>query len=343
MQIAYEVLRLLSDGKFHSGTTLALNLKVSRSSIWKGISYLRKLEVDIQAVSGRGYRWGNPSELLNKKEIIAALAPGAQSLFPRIDVLNVITSTNDYLIQRLPSLSSGTVCTTEAQTAGKGRMGRSWRSPFGTNIYLSVYWRFPCKLHELSGLSLVVGIAILESLKKMTPLPADLGIKWPNDIWYKGSKLCGILLESIGNTSALHQPFTEMVIGVGMNINMVKRDINNYQANADVTFRQEVRTGALTDLSQILGFTPSRNQIIGNMLNSLANAFERFQRRGFADFAQEWARYDLLTGKTVTLSSEHQAQVGVAQGVNERGELCVKIGPTLKAIRYGDISVRPEE
>jgi len=104
-----------------------------------------------------------------------------------------------------------------------------------------------------------------------------------------------------------------------------------------------VRTGALTDLSQILGFTPSRNQIIGNMLNSLANAFERFQRRGFADFAQEWARYDLLTGKTVTLSSEHQAQVGVAQGVNERGELCVKIGPTLKAIRYGDISVRPEE
>lgn len=327
MQIAYEVLRILSDGKFHSGTILAQSLKVSRSSIWKGISYLRKLEVDIQAVSGRGYRWVSPSELLSKKEIMAKLTQEAHAFFSRIDVLNVITSTNDYLIQRLPTISCGTVCTTEAQTAGKGRMGRTWRSPFGTNIYLSLYWRFPCKLHELSGLSLVVGLAILESLKEIAPIPAELGIKWPNDIWYKGAKLCGILIESIGKTTGAQPPYTDVVIGIGMNVNMMAKDASN----------------VMIDLRRIFGFIPSRNHVIASMLNALACALNRFQQRGFIDFTKEWAQYDLLAGKIVTLSSEHQAQTGVAQGVNERGELCVKVGSTLKAVRYGDISVRPED
>jgi BirA family biotin operon repressor/biotin-[acetyl-CoA-carboxylase] ligase len=329
MQVAYETLRFLSDGKFHSGTSLAEQLKVSRSSIWKGIAYLRQLELPIQAVSGRGYRWANPFELLNKQQILSGFTSYAKDNLPRIDVVNVVTSTNDYLIQRLAhDIPSGTVCIAEAQTAGKGRMGRVWRSPYGANIYCSLYWRFPCKLHDLSGLSLVSGLAVLSALKQMCPLPPELGIKWPNDIWYKDAKLCGILLESIGSSSSQAPVYTDVVIGIGMNVNMMTND--NIHS-------------AWTNLCKVLGRDFSRNDLISALLNSIVDMFELFQQHGFAAFTSLWSHYDLLMGKNIELSSSQQKQSGVAQGVNERGELCVRLGNNLKAIRYGEVSVRPEE
>lgn len=328
MQVAYEALRLLSDGKFHSGTSLAQQLKVSRSSIWKGIAYLRELEVPIQAVSGRGYRWPSPFELLNKNDIVSKLSHKVKQSLTRIDVVNVIASTNDYLIQRLAhDIPSGSVCIAEAQTAGKGRMGRTWRSPFGANIYLSVYWRFASKIYDLSGLSLVSGLAVLSALHEFGTLPKGLGIKWPNDIWHHEAKLCGILIESMSNQVNLQQTYTDVVIGIGMNLNMPNND---------------KLLCTWTDLKAVLGFVPSRNHLISNMLNSLIPMLERFQEQGFPAFSKLWTHYDLLMGKKVELLCAKHKQVGIAAGVNERGELCVKMGDTLKAVRYGEVSVRPE-
>jgi BirA family biotin operon repressor/biotin-[acetyl-CoA-carboxylase] ligase len=327
MQVGYEALKILSDGKFHSGTALAQALKVSRSSIWKGIAYLRELGVAIDAVSGRGYRWSVPMELLNKKSILALLSPQAQSLLPQMDVVNVVTSTNDYLHQRLGfGIPSGSVCIAEAQTAGKGRMGKRWQSPFGTNIYFSFYWRFPCKVNELSGLSLVIGLAIIEALKQLAPLPQGLGVKWPNDIWFNEAKLCGILLETAtSNAKSQTSSYTDVVIGIGLNVNMSK---------------EQEAPAVWTDLNQVFGFIPSRNRVIANILNVLILMLKQFQDDGFSSFIPLWEKYDLLIGKEIQLTSMQSTQAGVAQGVNERGELCVQIGSILKAIRYGDVSVR---
>jgi BirA family biotin operon repressor/biotin-[acetyl-CoA-carboxylase] ligase len=328
MQIAYEVLRQLNDGKFHSGTLLAQQLKVSRSSIWKAVTFLRALEVPIQAVTSKGYRWVQPLELLNRDKIFEYLDATLQPI-SRIDVVNVIPSTNDYLMQRLShGMQSPTVCTAEGQTAGRGRMGREWRSPLGANIYFSLYWRFAHKIQELSGLSLVVGLAALEALQRCAPLPAGVGIKWPNDIWYQGEKLAGILIESAGTKSGDNQAaFTDVVIGIGINVNMisVKKGIAPW-----------------TDLHSIWGFLPSRNQLIGYLLNSLIAKLSQFEREGFPIFIPEWTQYDLLAGKKVDLSIGNTHQEGTAQGVNDRGELTVRVGNTLKAIRYGEISVKPD-
>jgi len=326
MQVAYDVLRLLSDGKFHSGTMLSLSLKISRSSIWKGIHFLRQLGIPIQAVPGRGYRWFEPFELLSQHTILSLLTPHAQQALPRVDVVNVVSSTNDYLLSRLShGIPSGSVCVAEGQTQGRGRMGKSWRSPFGSNIYLSLYWRFASRLHELSGLSLVIGLAILAALKDLGPLPCGVGIKWPNDIWYFDAKLCGILVESISPSA--HPNATDVVLGIGLNLNMPSTA--SFAAN-------------WTDLKQILGEAPSRHAVIATLLNKLVEYLSRFQAKGFADFASEWALYDLLLDKPVSLSAAHSEQHGIAKGVNERGELCVKIGETLKAVRYGEVSVRPK-
>ncbi|MCS5710250.1 bifunctional biotin--[acetyl-CoA-carboxylase] ligase/biotin operon repressor BirA [Candidatus Berkiella aquae] len=329
MQVAYDVLRLLIDGKFHSGTSLANELKVSRSSIWKGIHFLRQLEVNIQAVSGRGYRWCQPFELLNQQAIQAGLSLAAKQAYNRIDVVNVLSSTNDYLIQRLPhGLPNGTVCVAEAQTAGRGRMGKTWRSPFGANVYLSFYWRFPNRLHELSGLSLVLGLAIIEALKAIAPLPEGIGIKWPNDVWYHQAKLCGILIESCNQQTQQQSASTDVVVGIGMNLNMPE------QMKLESTW---------TDLKQVLGYIPGRNDLIAALLNSITEYIALFQLYGFAHFTSKWREYDLLLEQSVQLSTAYAQQCGIAQGVNERGELLVKIGESLKAIRYGDVSVKPNK
>ncbi|HRE32959.1 MAG TPA: biotin--[acetyl-CoA-carboxylase] ligase [Candidatus Berkiella sp.] len=329
MQVAYDVLRLLKDSKFHSGTSLANELKVSRSSIWKGIHFLRQLEVNIQAVPGRGYRWYQPFELLNQQDIQAGLSLTAKQAFSRIDVVNVLSSTNDYLIQRIPhGLANGTVCVAEAQTAGRGRMGKTWRSPFGASIYLSFYWRFPSRLHELSGLSLVLGLAIIDALKAIAPLPTGVGIKWPNDVWCHQSKLCGILLESCHQQTQQQTVSTDVVVGIGMNLNMPEL------MKLESTW---------TDLKQVLGYVPGRNDLIAALLNSIAEYIVLFQVHGFVHFMAKWRENDLLLEQPVQFSTACAQQCGIAQGVNERGELLIKIDGNLKAVRYGDVSVRPDK
>ena len=326
MQIAFDLLRILTDGKFHSGTLLAQQLKVSRSSIWKGVNYLRKLEVPIQAVTSRGYRWMDPPELLNKETILAHLDPLTACELPRLDVVNVIPSTNDYLTQRLPhGIPRGTLCIAEAQTAGKGRMGKTWMSPLGANIYLSLYWKFSNKRHDLSSLSLVVGLAVLKALAQIAPLPESVGIKWPNDIWDHTHKLSGILIETANNHN--NSQVLDVIIGIGLNVQMP----DSYHDPL-----------IWTDLKRMWGFTPSRNALVVGLLNAMVPMLHQFEREGFQPFADLWAKFDLLLGKPVQLTTPHQQQVGIAEGINERGELCVRMGDTLKAIRYGEISVRPE-
>ena len=317
MQNAFEILHLLSDGKFHSGECLAKQLKISRSSVWKAINYLRNLDVTLHAVKSRGYCWVGPIELLNKEKILSFLNPLSVQALSRLDVLNVTASTNDYLLTRIShGLQSGAVCIAEGQTAGRGRQGKSWSSPVGANIYLSFYWRFPGKLNALSGLSLVVALAVLESLSQVGALPADLGIKWPNDIWYQDKKLCGILIETVGS---------DVIIGIGLNLQL-PRPLSQDR----------------TDLKSAFNALPSRNNLIAYLLNELFLNIKQFEQEGFTAFAQQWMRHDLLANKRVQVSDTHSTELGIAQGVNDRGELLVRIGENLKAIRYGDVSIRPD-
>jgi BirA family biotin operon repressor/biotin-[acetyl-CoA-carboxylase] ligase len=175
---------------------------------------------------------------------------------------------------------------------------------------------------------LVGGLAILAALEQIAPMPLGLGIKWPNDVWYGENKLCGILVESLGShTQTASTPYTDVVIGIGMNLKMPE---------------QTKLTAAWTDLQHMLGFTPSRNALIAKMLNALVEKLSLFQTHGFSYFSANWQQYDLLMGKSVELLNANTTQSGIAQGVNEKGELCVKVGGLLKAVRYGDVSVKPE-
>jgi BirA family transcriptional regulator, biotin operon repressor / biotin---[acetyl-CoA-carboxylase] ligase len=260
------------------------------------------------------------AELLDKEAILRGLSPLTEQKIPQIDIFPIIGSTNDYLLSCIPQgLAHGTVCIAESQTAGRGRQGKTWHSPMGANIYLSLYWHFSSPFQALSGLSLVVAIALLEALKVIAPLPKEMGIKWPNDIWFKEAKLAGILLEARG------KDLNQVVIGIGLNVDLSDSITLNW-----------------VDLKQAFNLPISRQQIVVSLLEQLITNLEKFEREGFSPFQSLWQQYDLLAGKNVFLSTPTGKEEGRVKGINDRGELLVQVGETLKAISYGEVSVRTE-
>lgn len=211
------LISILADGEFHSGEQLGERLGMSRAAINKHMQTLRDWGVDVFTVPGKGYSLPEPIELLDEQKIAGQIEQG------RITVLPVIDSTNQYLLDRLDELKSGDACVAEYQQAGRGRRGRKWFSPFGANLYLSMYWRLEQGPAAAIGLSLVIGIVIAEVLQS---LGADnVRVKWPNDIYLQDRKLSGILVELTGKTGDAAQ----IVSGAGINLVMrrVESDIVN--------------------------------------------------------------------------------------------------------------------
>ena len=181
------LISLLADGEFHSGEQLGEKLGMSRAAINKHVQTLRDWGVDVFTVPGKGYSLPEPIQLLDASLIHSQLDGG------NITVLPVIDSTNQYLMDRIGQLESGDACVAEYQQAGRGRRGRKWFSPFGANLYLSMFWRLEQGPAAAIGLSLVIGIVMAEVLR-------DLGaekvrVKWPNDLYLLDRKLAGINID----------------------------------------------------------------------------------------------------------------------------------------------------
>ncbi|MCW9018205.1 MAG: biotin--[acetyl-CoA-carboxylase] ligase, partial [Kangiellaceae bacterium] len=209
-----KLLTLLSDGKFHSGQSIAEELEVSRTAIWKLVQKIQDWQITVYSVRGRGYQIPGGLALIKKTPIEHALAAN-NKLFKELILLSSIDSTSTYLAQdwrRNPG--NGRVCIAEHQSAGRGRKGRPWISPFGANLYFSIGVELPLGLSALGGLSLAVGICLCQTLNQLTNEPVK--IKWPNDLLMDDKKLAGILVEASGDTT----DSSFLNIGVGINWDM---------------------------------------------------------------------------------------------------------------------------
>lgn len=206
--IPLTLVSILADGEFHSGEQLGERLGMSRAAINKHIQTLRDWGVDVFTVPGKGYSLPEPIQLLNEELIVTQVQTG------KVAVLPVIDSTNQYLLDRIGELRSGDACVAEYQQAGRGRRGRKWFSPFGANLYLSMYWRLEQGPAAAIGLSLVIGIIMAEVLQELGA--ENVRVKWPNDLYLGDRKLAGILVELTGKTGDAAQ----IVIGAGINLAM---------------------------------------------------------------------------------------------------------------------------
>lgn len=302
-----KILAQLADGEFHSGTELADVLGISRSAVWKQLSGLSELGLQHSAVSGKGYRLDNPLELLAASKIHEAVNDQTGTLISSLEIHDQIDSTNRYLVDRSQhNALSGCVCFAEHQTAGKGRRGRQWVSPYGCNIYLSILWRFQQGPAAISGLSLAIGVAVIRALKEHQI--DDVGLKWPNDIYSQGKKLGGILVEVSGETDGP----CAAVIGLGLNL---------FVPDAEA----EGITQAWTDLSKMTGQTRlARNKLAGILLNHLLPVIAEFEEGGIQAHLDEWRSYDCLTGKAATLFIGQQQFEGIVRGIDDNGMLLIE-------------------
>lgn len=301
------ILILLADGEFHSGTELADDLGISRSAVWKQLQGLNDWGLQYSAVSGKGYRLDRSLELLLESKINEVVSEQAGALISSFEIHDQIDSTNRYLVESSQhDALSGSVCFAEYQTAGKGRRGRQWVSPYGSNIYLSILWRFQQGPAAISGLSLAIGVAVIRALKQHQV--NDIGLKWPNDIYSQGKKLGGILVEVSGETDGP----CSAVIGLGLNLFM-------HEAEAKTI------TQAWTDLSKVTGQNrPFRNKLAGTLLTHLLPVIAGYEGLGIASYLDEWRDYDCLAGKEATLFIGQQQFEGIVQGIDANGMLLVE-------------------
>ncbi|MGL4206840.1 MAG: bifunctional biotin--[acetyl-CoA-carboxylase] ligase/biotin operon repressor BirA [Aeromonadaceae bacterium] len=309
------LLRLLADGEFHSGEQIGDALAISRAAVSQQIKGLKALGLDIYSVTGKGHALAEPLELL-EPETLRQEAGGAP-----IHCIAVIDSTNRYMMSRLGDWQKGECLLAECQTAGRGRRGREWISPFGGQLILSLYWRLEEGMAAAMGLSLVVGVVLAETLVA-AGFPG-IGLKWPNDLYAQGQKLAGILVEM----SAIAGGSCHVVIGVGANISMPA------QLGASIT-------QPWTALSAIGSAPIARNRLTADFIRQLRLALLAFEQHGLAPFIERWNRMDLYRDGPVRLLLGEQEISGIARGIDGQGGLVLETETGLHTYVGGEISLR---
>jgi BirA family biotin operon repressor/biotin-[acetyl-CoA-carboxylase] ligase len=316
-KVPLKLIAILADGSFHSGEHLGELLGMSRAAINKHIQTIREWGLDVFTVPGKGYSLPSPIQLLDAERILSQLTD------KRVTVLPVVDSTNQYLLDRITELQSGDACVAEYQQAGRGRRGRQWISPFGANLYLSMFWRLDQGPAAAMGLSLVIGIVMAEVLKDLGA--EDVRVKWPNDLYLNDRKLAGILVELTGKTGDAAQ----LVIGAGINLAM--RETNANAINQGWINLQEA------------GINIDRNELAATLLNELRQSLRQFEIDGLAPFIARWRALDNFIDRPVKLLIGEQQIFGIARGIDQQGALLLDQNGVIKPFIGGEISLRSAE
>lgn len=316
-----KLIELLADGQFHPGDELGQLLGISRAGVWKKIQKLQEAGLDVQSVRGKGYRLAYPMEWLQESEIRAALLAEAAPLVKQLEILTLTPSTNDVAMKMAAQgIGSGYICMAEQQTSGRGRRGRQWVSPFGSNLYLSVVWEFYQGAAQLEGLSLATGVAVVDALNHLGV--EGVGLKWPNDVLVGQAKLGGILLEMTGDPSGRCQ----VVLGVGLNHRLPK--LASETIDQSWTRVEDIKPGI------------PRNLLAAEVISQLVLMLRRFSLHGFVAFSERWQQLDLFKGKQAVVKTGAEDVVGIAQGVDSTGGLIIETPSGRQVMKGGELSLR---
>jgi BirA family transcriptional regulator, biotin operon repressor / biotin---[acetyl-CoA-carboxylase] ligase len=319
--LTFALLRRLSDGEFHSGEALGRQFGVTRATVNNALKDVATYGLTLYSVRGRGYRLAQPLQWLDVRLIRAALGKVRKDL--HIEILDHVVSSNALLLYRAArGAPSGTVLAAECQTAGRGRLGRTWHSGLGAALTFSLLWRFESGLAALSGLSLAVGIAVMRALFELNV--AGVGLKWPNDVILNNGKLAGILLEAQGDMLGP----SAVVIGIGLNLKV------------PVALHERIDQ-AVSDLASQDMPLPERNLVLAVSLKHLVPVLREFAEHGFAPFRAEWESHHVFQQRPVRLSLPDGTGVtGTALGVTDGGALRVATGQGIKTFNAGEVSLR---
>ena len=251
----------------------------------------------------------------------SALAEKIAARLPLIEWVTSIDSTNSALLRRAAELPDRALLLADFQSAGRGRHGREWIMPVGGNLAMSMFARLHRTPAELGGLSLALGVACAEALRQL--VGPEVGLKWPNDLWARGRKLGGLLVELAKRDAA----GIDLVVGVGLNLRLPM------DAEADWIGLDELGLTGLTHPTD-------RTVVAADLTVALLTALEQFQVDGWSAFGERWNVLDVLHGENVRVLAANAEHIGRAMGVRQDGALRVLCTDGERAFVSAEVSVR---
>lgn len=319
--VLWKVFRLLRETEgYLSGQEIADRFGLSRTSIWKAVRELRKRGYGVEARARKGYRLLSLPQGLDPLLIKEGLK--AQVLGSRISLAREVNSTNSWAFKKgLRGAGEGEVFLAEAQTAGKGRVGRTWYSPPGKNLYMSVLLRPELPPSKVPLLSLCGATAVAEVLKEEGLEPE---IKWPNDVLLRGRKVSGVLAEAYSDPDRV----LFVVLGIGLNVNMDQGD-----------FPEGLRDLA-TSLKAELGRELDRNAMARGILEALEDLYLALKEGNYGEVLSRWKAFSRLEGREVVIEALGERIEGVAKGIDEDGALLVLTPQGERRVVSGDLRVK---
>jgi len=259
-------------------------------------------------------------ENLNKAAIFQLLGSNFFQLI-ELELHQEINSTNTYLLNQ-PLADKVKICLAESQSEGRGRHGKQWHSPVSSNLYLSFAHRLKKDISTLSGLSLVIGITLAETLQKYCQ--KSIQVKWPNDLLVDGKKLSGILIEIKNENNG----FCKIITGLGINIEMPE-NVAKFISQPSI------------DLNQCFPFSElSRNEIAADIITNILSCVKKFETSGFDDFYQKWNELDAWYEQQVVLEVGSQKIKGTHKGIDLSGALLLEVDGKVTSWSSGEVSLR---
>jgi BirA family biotin operon repressor/biotin-[acetyl-CoA-carboxylase] ligase len=272
----YPVLRVLADGQKYTVEQLIERLALSSTQLEQAIRALAAYGIRLHSPAAHSYQLHEPLELLEHSRILAALSADNRQRLAQLEIHSVLDSTNRYALEG--NRADPYACLAEYQTAGRGRQGRKWVSPYASGISLSIKYRYTTMVDSLAGLNIALAVTVGRVLWDLGA--QEVGLKWPNDVLWQGRKLAGLLLESRGK---------EVVIGIGLNVKMPSTDDT------------KTITQPWVDLYTLLGRYFSRNTLAALLIDHCLHTLIIYPQVGLAAFRHDWHRFDLSYGQPVTL------------------------------------------
>ncbi|MGN0360444.1 MAG: biotin--[acetyl-CoA-carboxylase] ligase [Hominisplanchenecus sp.] len=317
-----EILHILRNQEgYVSGQELCEKFGVSRTAVWKAINQLKAEGYEIEAVSNKGYHIIGCPDVISAEEVKSLLETGWAG--QEIAYFSTVDSTNNQA-KRMAEEGAphGTLVIADEQTGGRGRRGRSWKTPPKSAIAMTLIVRPELAPEKASMLTLVMGMAVAAACRNLLKLP--VGIKWPNDVVADGRKICGILTEMSAEIHAIHY----LVIGTGINVNMQE-------------FPEEIREIA-TSLSLQTGYEINRAQLICSCMECFEQYYDIFMETGdLSGLAPLYNQMLVNLDAEVRVLEPGNEYNGICRGINEKGELLVeKEDHVIERVFAGEVSVR---
>lgn len=316
-----EILTMLRETESYvSGQELCNKFGVSRTAVWKAINQLKEMGYEIEAVSNKGYHLVSAPDVMNEAEIKSLIQTqwAGQELFYFDTIDSTNTKAKELAEQGYPS---GTLVISDQQIAGKGRRGRSWESPSGCGIFMTLMLKPDINPNNASMLTLVAALATARAISEITGMEA--GIKWPNDIVINGKKICGILTEM----SAQFDYINHIVIGIGINVH-------------NESFPDELKETASSLLLEG-GKKYRRAELIAKFLEHFETYYGKFlETEDLEGLMKEYNARLVNIGKQVRVLDPKEPFEGKAIGITKKGELIVDTWESRKLVSSGEVSVR---